>query len=91
MVSREAAAIVSTIAASGMFIVAWSEFAHGTPAAEVHLITAAPLTIGSTILFTGAGYHQNAIIEAEYRAPPDTTPLPNDGMIQPSSALAGPI
>jgi hypothetical protein len=52
MISRKTAGVVSTIAVGGMFIVAWSEFAHGKPAAEVHLITAAPLTIGSTIVFT---------------------------------------
>jgi len=85
MVSRETAAVVSGITVSSMIFVAWSEFAHVKTPAEVHLITAAPITMGSTVAITGAGYHQNAIIDAEYRAPPDTSPLPNDGVIQPTS------
>ena len=63
-----------------MLGVAWSEFAHGKLPAEIHLIYgSAPLTIGSTVAFTG-GYYQNAVIEAEYRAPPDSSPLPHEGM-----------
>lgn len=86
MVSRKTAGVVvSSISVGGMLVVAWSEFTHGKPPAEIHLITAAPLAIGSTVAFTGAGYHQNTIIEAEYRAPPDTSPLPNDGVIRPTS------
>jgi hypothetical protein len=85
MISRKTAATISGGMVSCMLFVAWSEFAHGTPAGEVHLITPASLAIGSTVVFTGAGYHQNAIIEAEYRAPPDSTPLPNDGLIYPTS------
>lgn len=85
MISRKTAAIVSSIAVSGMLTVAWSEMGHGKPLSEIHLITPASLTIGSTVVFTGAGYHQNAIIEAEYRAPPDSRPLPNDGVIYPTS------
>lgn len=87
MISRKQAAIVSSIAVSGMLLVAWSEFNHGKSPAEVHLITSAQLTIGSTVAFNGAGYHQNAIIEAEYRAPPDTSPLQRDGVIHPTSPM----
>lgn len=85
MISPKTAKLVSGPMVGCMLIVAWSEFVHGAPAGEVHLITPAPLTVGSTVVFSGAGYHQNAIIDAEYRAPLDTLPLPNDGLIHPTS------
>ena len=44
------------------------------------------MTIGSTVAVTGAGYHENAIIEAVYQEPPASSPLPFDGVIQPTSA-----
>jgi hypothetical protein len=66
-----------------MFAVALSEMQHGAQPADVHLITSVQLAQGSSVVFTGAGYHHvhyNAIIEAEYFAPPATTPLHHDGL-----------
>jgi hypothetical protein len=87
MISRKTAGVVSGVAVTAMMVVAWSEFNHGKPLGDIHLITAAPVTVGSTIVPSGAGYYHNAIIDADYRAPPATTPLPNDGLIQPSTGV----
>jgi len=84
MFSRKQCQFISFGLASSMFVVAWGEFQHGKQPADIHLITSVQLVPGSTVVFTGAGYHENAIIEAVYREPPDASPLRLNGLAHPS-------
>jgi hypothetical protein len=59
--SKDKTALISGGLVSCMLVVAWSEFQHGKPLGEIHLITPAPLTAGSTVVFTGAGYHHSSV------------------------------
>jgi hypothetical protein len=79
-----------------MFFVAGVDLGHGKPLGEVHLITAAPVTLGTSTGSVGGGIHglnfvlsgvgvPNAIIEADYIAPPDSRPVPRDGLTYPSA------
>jgi len=87
MVSKKTSKLVTGVMVPCMLGVVWSEFQHGTPASELHQITAAQLTLGSTIIPAGSalvyfGYsdHQNAIVDVAYAAVPDTIKLRLDGL-----------
>jgi hypothetical protein len=69
-----------------MLVVAVSEFQHGAPIGEIHLISPvqlAPASSTATISVTGAVVHQNTITEAHYYEPAQSTPLRHDGLIHP--------
>jgi hypothetical protein len=89
MLPKNNLAAISCGLAGCMFIVAAGELAHGTPVSEIHLIPPGSLatgTAGSTVTMgaAGLGYHPNAITEAEYGAPADSSPLPHDGLMVPA-------
>ena len=85
---RNSCAVVSPALVTCMFWVAAAQTQHGTPPAETHLITPVQLVVAaSTAASMGAvmDFHHNAITEAEYRSPPDTTPLHHEGVTFPST------
>jgi hypothetical protein len=92
MISKNTIATVSGVMASCMLTVAVSEFFHGMSPTEIHLITSAQLTAGSTIapagavlVYSGPSYIPNAITEAEYPAVRDTALLRQDGLTYPTT------
>jgi hypothetical protein len=84
MISKRTAAMAAAPALVSMFTVAYWEAQRGTPLAEVHLITSAPVTVGTSIGPSSLIFH-NAITEAEYIPPTDSHPLPLDGVTFPST------
>jgi hypothetical protein len=91
MLSRNSQGMVSSGLVGCMVVVGLGELAHGTPVGEIHLVPAASLatgTAGTTVTLTlgtlsGVSYFDNTIIEALYRAPSDSSPLPHNGVTVP--------
>lgn len=81
MFSRQTCQIISFGMVGCMLAVAWNEFYRGAQVADIHLVTSVQLVPGSTVVFTGAAYHEDAVIEAIYLEPPDTNRLHNEGLI----------
>jgi hypothetical protein len=82
--SKRTALMVAAPAVASMFTVAFIETQRGTPTAEVHLITAAPVTVGTSITTSSLDFViYNAITEAHYLHPPTTRPLKLDRMTIP--------
>jgi hypothetical protein len=86
MFSRNTCRIVSGFLVPTMLCVAVSEFQHGVPIGEIHLISPVQLApASSTAMVSGLLVHQNTITEAHYYEPAQTTPLRHDGLIHPST------
>jgi hypothetical protein len=73
------AVAISGGAVAAMTTVATDQVVHGGPADQTKVLT---LTPGSTQTIQD-GFFYNTTMDEEYRAPPDTTALPRDGLTFP--------
>jgi hypothetical protein len=80
MFPKNSAATIAGVRAGSMFILAATDVQKGEPVSKVDLIPAAQLLNGTAGSTAAIAYHLDMITGSEYRAAPDTKPLPLDGL-----------